>query len=277
MATVTLAQPKNEPPTPPQQTDSPKGCRAICSGSAHNQLLQLRTHLTFQNQTKCEQARINWATNITKADSYRHITRSLHAKINSKDPKSNGRLTSPEAQTQLDRLAQMAQARQMPSPGDLNHLNWKLQVRIVQAAQKHLTKQEAEHKITRRRHQSLRPRETQFPLDIQVRHILHRKLQQLIRQQGASPKRANRARIAEFYPCPACRGLAPKRQADELGACPHCQNDNIFRRELIEIAVSKDAQQNPIGKPAIPQNYSIRPQEPIQLNPATPRSHRTHQ
>ena len=269
MAVSSVANPA-VPPTAPQQQQQPKRepqpvSRAVYAGSASNQLSHLRTHLEFQRQNRYEKAQIDWATTISRADSYRHITRHLHAKINCKNPSPEppGRLTDPEAQRQLERLAQLVRCRQTPSPGDLHHLNWKLKVRAVQAARPHLSRAAAADKITRYRHDSLRPRETNFPLDIQVSHIRQRQLQELLRHQGASPKRANRSRIAEFYPCIDCHSMVRKETADRLGACPVCVKGNPFAQEPIEIAVARDPQQTPVGKPAFPPNYFLRPQEPL--------------
>ena len=58
-------------------------------GDHRAQLAHLKTHRKFQRQEECDQARIDWCTVISRAQSREHITRHLHRKINAKVPGFN--------------------------------------------------------------------------------------------------------------------------------------------------------------------------------------------
>ena len=66
----------NDTPTA-AETRAGTGMLASAGGDHRAQLVHLKAHLAFQAQTKCEEARINWSTVITRAQSRRHITRAL--------------------------------------------------------------------------------------------------------------------------------------------------------------------------------------------------------
>ena len=90
----------NDAPTAVQTRTAP-GMLASAGGDHRAQLLHLKAHLAFQAQTKCEEARINWSTVITRA---------LHEKINSKVPgfHAPGKVNTPEGQRKLESIVNHA-------------------------------------------------------------------------------------------------------------------------------------------------------------------------
>ena len=101
-------------PLQPSVTSANSPFPAALGGGHQRQLAHLKAHRRFQKQDKHDKARLywntvitRWNTVITRAQSYRHITRHLNAKINLKAPGflGPGRLATDEGQEDLKYFA----------------------------------------------------------------------------------------------------------------------------------------------------------------------------
>ena len=108
---------------------------AAAGGNPAVQLRHLRAHRAFQRQEKFENARIDWKTVISRAQSRRHVARHLHAKINAKAGglQPQGRMNTDEGQDSMVRLARKIGNRERISPGDGLGLSRNLRGRMTHA------------------------------------------------------------------------------------------------------------------------------------------------
>ena len=207
---------------------------------------------------------INWNTRITRDESRRHITQALHEKINLKGREQQpeqqaGKHAGPDAQRDLKRLGHMVTRGERPSRGDLYRLSHRLRTRIARAwrpwARVPVYGQDW---LARKRdgcHPLVEPVQEGFALEHQVRVLRLERLRELLRAQGASPKRARTARIAEALACRRCRKVCQPGPdwpgPDGKQPCPCC--GAILHRgfDTVEIAVCAQTEE-PIGRITFP-------------------------
>ena len=264
-ATTTLADaPRAEAARLPDHPEQPGSQAAL--GDHQAQLRHLRAHLLFQNQEVFEVARINWCTTITKQQSRQHITHHLHEKINRKtgppninagNPNGNPRGNlSQDGQKDLRKIGWRMERREHLGAGDLFRLSWRLARRIAQARYPGLHVPDFAEPGWREagwmgERRTIAPRENGFPLEFQVAVLRLRRLREILRQQGASPRRARNAMILEIFDCPGCHqltppGMAARKTGSGGAACP-C-GACLLQHNLTEIAVSREDGITPIGK-----------------------------
>ena len=213
-------------------------------GDHSGQLRHLRHHLAFQRQQACSHMEINWNTRITREESRRHITRELHRKINWKSGEQpRGRMDQPEAQRDLERLGRMLPRRERPSRGDMFRLSHRLQVRIARARRPETPLPAFDQDWFTRKAQGrcplVGPVQDGFPLEQQVAVLLHAKLRDLLRAQGASPRRARRSRIQNFLACGRCRHITPHLEGEREQPCA-CGAILHRNTDTVEVAVRQD-------------------------------------
>ena len=236
----------------PVETEARQQAMAAAGGEAYAQLRHLRHHLAFQRQDRHTHMEIDWKTRITREESRRHITRELHAKINLKGGTldGQGRMAKPEAQQDLKRLGRMATNRERPSRGDLFRLSHGLQSRIARACRPWLRIPVYGREWLERKRRNPRipvwPPQEDFPLEHQVNALRLERLRELLVKQGASPRRARRARILEALACGGCHNLVMPEPDTARRPCPVC--GAVLHRDLdtVEIAV-RDGTNTPIG------------------------------
>ena len=210
--------PTGNPPGENPMTDAPTAVEtrtaphtapkmlASAGGDHRAQLVHLKAHLAFQAQTKCEQARINWSTVITRAQSRRHITRALHEKINSKVPGFHppGKVNTPDGQRRLESVVNHAKHGNFFG-GDGNVvLPWRLQYRIYRSTYPRHSDDAFWDLVGERRPVPVRPKEETFALEIRVRlaeaRALRNKLEELLRNQGRQPEEVAGRRAQDDAP-----------------------------------------------------------------------------
>lgn len=240
---------------------------AAAGGNPTAQLAHLKAHLDFQRQGHRERARVDWCTTITGEQSHRHITRSLHRKINCKAsleeardrrlPMTPGQACSQENEAterelQILLLAQGLGLRRAgyPSGGDWSLLNRRLAARILQAFRPHCSGSEIQEQLSRysyRRGEEncLLPHEVRFPREVQRRLMAHRLLRKVLQEQERSPRRARQAALRTAYACRGCRQLlAPEALLDvastrqSRGQCPEC-HATVHQDQAMTLAVAK--------------------------------------
>ena len=200
---------------------------AAIGGNPAGQLRHLKAHLAFQRQDRCDQARIDWATVITRAQSRRHITRHLHLKINAKVPGFHGpgKLDTEEGQEALQTTARYV-ARRVHHGGNGFHLiGWNLRYRMFrERSRRRGLSEEAFWEILSDETNSprLRPKECSFPQHIQYRRALRRAVYDLIKAQGANPRHHRDALRLETHVCPRTGEHLTRQDGDDEGRCPHC-------------------------------------------------------
>ena len=215
-------------PTAVETRTAPK-MLASAGGDHRTQLVHLKAHLAFQAQTKCAQARINWSTVITQAQSRRHITQALHEKINSKGPgfHAPGKVNTPDGQRRLESVVNHARHGTFFG-GDGNVvLPWGLQYRIYRSTYPRQSDEAFWDLVGERRPVPVRPKEETFALELRVRlaeaRTLRKKLEELLRNQGASPKRWRHAVLRTMRHCIICRQIYPVEEVQD-DRCPGCGN-----------------------------------------------------
>ena len=211
---------------------------AACGGNARTQLRHLRAHREFQRQQKCQLARVNWATSITREQSGLHVRRHLHAKINLKDPREapRDRMDTPEGQEALLKLARRIAGGHRISPGDLVGLSPRLCRRMLQHA--------------RWDEDRPPPMEQNFPQEIQESLQALRQLRGLLALQGASPRRRREATAILVYACRQCGNLLHREvveKEERHQACPVCRQSLRAETDLTPVAVRNDGSREPIG------------------------------
>ena len=228
------------------------GNKAAAGGDAAIQLQHLRHHLKFQRQERCTHMRINWCTTITREQSRLHITREIHAKINLKSGlPEEGRHHGAGAQQDLKRLGRMVQNGERPGPGDLFRLSHRLRARIAQARYPHLRvpaygREWIEGKRDRDHTPLVTPPQEDFPLEYQVGALRLERLREMLRSQGASPRRARTAEILDVLACGKCRGLCVPDYLCATQHCPFC--GDVLHPEVctVEVAVHRGTHE-PVG------------------------------
>ena len=213
---------------------------ATAGGNAGKQLRHLRAHRAFQRQDSTDEVRISWNTVITRAESRRHITRHLQAKINLKDPRqgSRGEMDTPEGQDSMKRLARMIQRRHRISPGDGYKLSWNLRRRMIQSSRSCLSDE------------STPTKEQGFPPEIRAGLDELQELRELLTRQGASPRRHRQATVIQVYACSQCHSLIHRevveKEESPFKQCPLCQQ-SLREYNLVRVAVRNDGSRNPLG------------------------------
>ena len=201
--------------------------RAAAGGDHRAQLRHLRTHLNFQAQERCDLARVDWCTTITRDQSRRHITSELHRKINSKVPDFHGpgKLDTPDGREALQNTVHYVKTRKYHGGNGFHLIGWNLRYRIYrERSRRHGISEQAFWGIASEERNSprLRPKEQEFPEHIQYRLALRRRINDLIRQQGANPRHHRSAVLLETHHCPRSGLHITADQADEYRGCPHC-------------------------------------------------------
>lgn len=196
-------------------------------GDPSQQLKHLKAHLAFQRQDRYDEARIDWATVITRAQSRRHITQHLHRKINAKVPGFHGpgKLDTEEGQEALRNAARYVAMRTYHGGNGFHLLGWNLRYRMYRERSRRGRIREGtfwEIVSEERNSPRLQPKEKSFPEHIQYRLALRQLLCQLIKTQGANPRHHKRAVILETHLCPLTGTHLTKDDADEAERCPHC-------------------------------------------------------
>lgn len=241
---------------------------AAAGGNPTAQLAHLKAHLEFQRQDHRERARVDWCTTITGEQSHRHITRSLHRKINCKaslEEAINRRQSmtpeqayrqeneATERELQIVLLAQGLRLRRagFPSGGDWHRLNRRLAARVLQALRPHFNGSEIQQQLSRYSYRrgeenSLLPQEIRFPQEVQRRLMAHRLLRKVLQEQERSPRRARQAALRTVFACRGCRQLlAPEALLDvastrqSRGQCPEC-HATVHQDQDRTVAVSKE-------------------------------------
>ena len=200
---------------------------AAAGGDPAHQLKHLKSHLAFQNQDQCEEARIGWATIINRHQSREHITRHLHRKINSKVPGFHGpgKLDTEEGQDALRTTGRYVASRMLHGGNGWNLIGWNLRFRIFrERSRRRGLAEEAFWEIMADEPNSprLQPKEKSFPEHIQYRLALRRMVSELIRTQGANPRHHKDAVLLETHLCRLTGTHLARADADEHGRCPHC-------------------------------------------------------
>ena len=213
---------------------------AAAGGSAHAQLAHLKAHLAFQAQTECNYAPIDWCTIITRRQSRDHITRALHSKINAKTPGFHGpgKLDTEDGQDALQNTARYVRSRVHHGGNGFNLIGWNLQFRMYRERSRRRGFSEqvfwemVQDECNRPR---IEPKERSFPQEIQYRLALRRHVAEIVRRQGASPRRHRQAFTLQMHHCPASRTLVPEHDADENHRCPNCTL-KLYSLNLTEMA-----------------------------------------
>ena len=211
---------------------------AALGGNPGAQLAHLRAHRDFQKQERFDRARISWTTDISRAQSRRHILKNLHAKINAKDPteRSRGQMDTPEAQENMQQLARRVRDGHRVSPGDGWMLRWELRRRMTASAvfDTAFTLQD----------------EVRFPREIRERLKRSKRLRELLRAQGASPRHHRQAAIIQVYPCRQCHNVICRElvesEENPFRNCPVCRQ-SLREPDLVEVAVRHDGSGEPLG------------------------------
>ena len=200
---------------------------AAAGGDPAHQLKHLKAHLEFQNQDQYEEARIGWATIINRHQSREHITRHLHLKINSKIPGFHGpgKLDSEDGQRALETTARYVRDRMLHGGNGFHLIGWNIRYRMFrERSRRRGLSEEAFWEIVAEVANSprLEPKEKSFPEHIQYRLALRQMVCELIRAQGANPRRHKNALLLETHLCPLTGTHLTRDDADEHGRCPHC-------------------------------------------------------
>lgn len=200
---------------------------AAAGGDHRAQLAHLKAHLAFQNQDKCQLARVDWCTTITRAQSRQHLTRELHRKINAKVPgfHGTGKLDSPEGQEALRTAARHVAMRNHHGGNGFFLIGWNLRHRMYRERSRRRGLPEYafwEIMAEVRNSPRLRPKEDEFPEYIRYRHALRRRTAELTRAQGANPRHHRDAFILATHLCPLTGEHISAADADDDGHCPHC-------------------------------------------------------
>ena len=200
---------------------------ATTGSDTSRELQHLKAHLAFQRQEHCDQARIDWATVITRSQSRLHITRRLHRKINAKVPgfHGTGKLDTEEGQEALQTTAQFVAQRRYHGGNGFHLIGWNLRYRMYrERSRRRGLSQEAFWEIASEELNSprIQPKEKSFPEHIQYRLALRQMVSQLIRDQGANPRHHKRAILLETHLCPLTGTHLTRDDANEQGRCPHC-------------------------------------------------------
>ena len=196
-------------------------------GDPSRQLQHLKAHLAFQGQDRYEQARIDWATTITRAQSRQHITRHLHRKINAKVPGFHGpgKLDTEEGQEALRTTARLVAQRRFHGGTGFHLIGWTLRYRMYrERSRRRGLSEEAFWEIADEERNSprIQPKEKSFPEHIQQRLAFRREVCRLIRGQGSNPRHHKRAIMPETHLCPRTGSQVTREDADEDGNCPNC-------------------------------------------------------
>ena len=203
---------------------------AAAGGDHRTQLKHLKAHLAFQRQEKCEKAKIDWCTVITKSQSRDHITRHLHLKINRKvvGYHGPGKIDTDEGQEALRTTARHVAMRVHYGGNGFSLIGWNLGFRMYrERSLRRGIAEEAFWEITvgERNTPRLSHKEESFPPEIQYRHAMFRYARELVRKQGANPKRHRDAQAIRAFRCPRCRETTPRETvlAQESPECPGCE------------------------------------------------------
>lgn len=207
--------------------NTPQTTLAAAGGDHRAQLAHLKAHLEFQRQQKCDKARIDWCTTITKAQSRAHVTRHLHWKINAKVPGFHGpgKLDSPEGQEVLRNTARYVRMKVHHGGNGFHLIGWNLRFRMYRerSLRRGLSEQAFWEIVSEERNSPrIRPKEQEFPEHIQYRLALRRRVAALIRDQGANPRHHKDAILLTTHLCPRTGLHLTQEQADDDGNCPHC-------------------------------------------------------
>lgn len=229
----------------PQSTpciNTPPATPAATAGGDHRvQLKHLKLHRWFQSQTQHTFLKLNWNTTITREESRRHITREIHAKINSKAPRlfNTGKLDTPEGQQHLQDFARRLNNRERISPGDGYKLNWNLRYRAIRSMYPALTEEMFVDLMKNDFPGNIQPKERTFPPHVltAMRHT-HR-LKELLSKQGISPKRHRAFIICQALRCRQCRNTHAESQVQD-NKCPNCQH-RLTIEDSIDLACKPDS------------------------------------
>ena len=174
--------------TPTEQVTKRKP-PAAAGGDHRAQLAHLKAHLKFQNQDKYEQARLNWATVITREQSRRHITLHLNEKINAKLPGfyRPGKTNTEDGQATLQSMVSHA-ITGIHHGGHIQvQLPWRLRYRIYRASMPEVSERGFWELAGEHCPVPIRPKNEGFPEEIRARHALRERVKELIQRQGANP------------------------------------------------------------------------------------------
>ena len=233
---------------------------ASAGGDHRAQLQHLKAHLAFQAQTKCEKARINWSTVITRAQSRRHITRAVHEKINSKVPgfHAPGKVNTLDGQSRLESVVNHARHGNFIGSDGNVVLPWRLQYRIYRSTYPRHSDQAFWELVEERRPVPVRPKEEGFHPEVRA-HLreakaLRRKLEELLKNQGASPKRWRETVLRTMRHCLFCRQIYPVEQVHD-DRCPECAN-SLDERRTVEFACLPGVTPKLVPKGLLPERNS---------------------